>query len=104
MESPPIVFLPNSRKAISANLRKIGRRPDAEEEAGHKQLVGILRGLHLDKDWLEIVSRETGESFHILGASEVIDDVVGPMVNHPVIVDVVFRHNKPMFRDIQSEE
>jgi hypothetical protein len=102
----PIVLMPSSREAINDTLKKstIPRKPSKQEEPF--QIRGILRALHLDKDWLEVhTTGETSESIQIHDTGDVIDDVVGPMVNRPVIVDVVKgRRGRLNFRDIQSDE
>lgn len=64
----------------------------------------MLRGLHLDKDCIEINIPEKNQTIRILKTGEVIDDVIGPMVNHRVIVDVVLKSGKYIFCDIEPEE
>jgi hypothetical protein len=72
------------------------------------QLRGILRALHLDKDWLEITTRgaDGPKIIRIAGAGEEVDDVLGPMVNREVLVDVFVkqRGRKYFLRDIQAAE
>jgi hypothetical protein len=47
-------------------------------------LEGILRAVHLDRDWLEIA---IGDShIRIAGVRATYDDLVGPLVNRPVAV------------------
>lgn len=46
---------------------------------------GILRALHLDNDWLVIV-RDDGTHVRASTVPELLDDVVGPMVNRRVVV------------------
>lgn len=71
-----------------------------EEEIG---LEGILRAVHLDKDWIEVKVNETSHRVERLG--DTVDDVIGPMVNHPVIVQVVKTSaGKFRFRDIELTE
>jgi hypothetical protein len=106
MEAYPIVFSPTSRQDINKTLRKT-KRPSAEKtELKEEQLIGVLRALHLDQDWLEISFPGTSrESIRIYKTGDVIDDLVGPMVNHRVIVDIALGPDgKRLFRDIQSEE
>lgn len=106
LEAHPIVFLPESRRAINDTLRASKKKTDEELTLKEEQLSGILRGLHLDKDWIEISIPEKGhEAIRIYQTGDVIDDIVGPMVNQRVLVDVlVKRDGKYLFRDIQSEE
>ena len=63
-------------------------------------LRGILRAVHLEKDWLEVYVN--GAPIKISGVGETVDDVIGPMVNHSVLVHV-FRDGKGAFdfRDIE---
>lgn len=105
LESRPIVFLPESRQEINKMLRK--EREVAEEPVNLKEerLTGVLRALHLDKDWIELHPDGKEESIRILHTGDVIDDIVGPMVNQRVIVDVAIRPDGTyLYRDIQSEE
>ena len=104
-EAPPILLSPGSRDAISATLRRSRVAKKETQDLRAEQVVGALRALHLDQDWLEVAvpGQDTPTRIHQTG--DVIDDVVGPMVNHRVIVDVaVSTTGKYFFRDIQSEE
>ncbi len=105
MEAPPIVFVPESRKCIN-DVLKLTRKPvEKKEQLEETQLKGILRGLQLDKDWIEINIPEGDEkTIRVFQTGDVIDDIVGPMVNHPVIVDVVQKSGKYIYRDIELEE
>ena len=101
----PIIFLPESRKAINDNLKIYKKKIPKDEFISEKQFIGVLRGLQLDSDWIEINIPEENKTIRIHQAGEVIDDIVGPMVNHRVIVDVAIKSDgKYVFRDIQSEE
>jgi hypothetical protein len=40
----------------------------------------------------------------VQGAGDVLDDVVGPMVNHRVVVTAVRRQNKLTYQDIEADE
>ncbi|MGA2333329.1 MAG: hypothetical protein ABSG75_16385 [Syntrophales bacterium] len=104
-EARPIILLPESRKEINESLRK-GKKPiDASLGLKDRQLVGILRGLQLDKDWIEVRADGEEGTIRIYQTGDIIDDIVGSMVNHRVIVDVSERPDgKMIFRDIQSEE
>jgi hypothetical protein len=67
---------------------------------------GILRGLHLDQDWLEVATPDGDprKPTRIEQAGEVLDDVIGPMVNHRVVVTAVQRKGKFVYQDIEAEE
>ena len=51
--------------------------PDAIEDEVH----GVLRALHLNQDWIEVVTDKEGESPRIIGTGDEVDDRMGPMVN-----------------------
>jgi len=101
----PAVFSVQSRRVLTDSLR--ARTPMSPEEtsAVREQLVGILRGVQLDKDWIEIAEERSQQTIRILQAGDAIDDIVGPLVNHKVTVDVT-RHSdgRRSFLDIQSYE
>lgn len=105
-EARPIVFSPTSRQAISKTLRETKGPPEEKMVLKEEQLRGVLRALHLDQDWLEVSFPGTDrENIRVSQTGDVIDDLVGPMVNHRVIVDVALQPDgKRLFRDIQSEE
>ncbi len=65
-----------------------------------KTLHGVLRAVHLDKDWLEITAEE-GASHRVYSVGEEVDDVLGPLVNKPVIVYVKPMGGKSRFLDIE---
>ncbi|MBI4596206.1 MAG: hypothetical protein HY730_07520 [Candidatus Tectomicrobia bacterium] len=102
----PIILIPRCRDTINDILKKTEPRFESSKDQEKSQVHGILRALHLDKDWLEVhTTMEPPQSYVIYGAGDAIDDVVGPMVNRPVIVDVVRgQTGKLYFRDIQSDE
>jgi hypothetical protein len=107
IESRPVILVPNTREIIKDVLKK--SEPELPELPENKitELRGILRGLQLDDDWIEISIN--GNSQKIYGAKEEIDDVVGPMVNRRVVVEVIERFDKPLkekyfLRYLQLEE
>jgi hypothetical protein len=108
VDSRPIVLLPGSRDAINHVLRKQNAATGAASAREEVQLRGILRALHLDKDWLEITTHgaDGPKIIRVAGAGEEVDDVLGPMVNREVLIDVfVKRRGKKYFlRDIQPAE
>jgi hypothetical protein len=66
-------------------------------------LRGILRAVHLDKDWLEITS--DGQHIKITEVGETVDDVVGPMVNRAVVVQAIKKADgRRTLVDIQAED
>jgi hypothetical protein len=107
-DSRPIVLLPGSRDAINRVLKEQSAPTGAASAREEVQFRGILRGLHLDKDWLEITTHGANgpRTIRVDGAGEEVDDVLGPMVNREVLIDVfVKRRGKKYFlRDIQAAE
>jgi hypothetical protein len=101
----PVTLEQTSRRDLNAALRNL--RPRATQPAEEVvQVLGTLRGLHLDRDWLEIVppGGSAEKPTRIEGAGDVLDDVVGPMVNHRVVVTAIRRRSKLIFQDIEPEE
>ena len=92
----------DSRTYINLNLRRNQEAPIQEPSAIEK-LSGTLRAVHLDKDWLELLSG--GDTVHIEGVQETVDDVIGPMVNRRVVVQFVrLPTHKLKFVDIELDE
>ncbi|NJL40688.1 MAG: hypothetical protein HC899_31065 [Leptolyngbyaceae cyanobacterium SM1_4_3] len=107
IEPRPIILRPDTREVIKNALKK--PEPGSQEHFDNKviQLHGVLRNLHLDNDWIEV--SVNGDNRKIYDAKEEIDDVIGPMVNRRVVVEVFERSDKPAdkryyLRDIQLEE
>jgi len=102
----PIVFAPASRKVINDTIKKHAPPHVTEDEGEEVRLEGILRALHLDDHWLEVTVLNGGQqNIRVEKAGEVIDDVVGPMVNRRVTVDAIRAPNgKHLFKDIQPVE
>jgi hypothetical protein len=101
-ESQGISLGPENRKIINRVLRPKAQQPETEEQTT-EELRGILRALNLEKDWLEVLIN--GHIVHIDGLSETVDDVIGPMVNRPVIVQARRKARGGwQFQDIESEE
>lgn len=88
-----------SRGSINQQLRKKSTLQAKADEVP-EELRGILRAVHLDEDWLDIVVN--GVSKHIIGLQDAVDDVIGPMVNRSVIVRAIrLSQNKFKFLDIE---
>lgn len=104
-DEPAITLAAGTRRELSTALRKL--RPAGEGEAPEHSvaITGILRALHLDRDWLEIATTETApQHIRIDGAGDALDDVVGPMVNRRVVVTAVLHGKKHVYRDITLDE
>lgn len=91
-----------ARSAVSAAIR--ARRPTSPTGPEREETInGVLRALHLDEDWIEVTAGT--DHLQIDQVGETVDDVIGPMVNHPVAVDVVRDgRGKLHFRDIELDE
>jgi hypothetical protein len=95
----PIILDADSRKTINEIIRdEFTERKEAGETEG--QLIGVLRAVHLDEDWLE-VSVDGGHE-RVSGVGETVDDILGPLVNHKVIVQVLTKSGRHRFRDIEA--
>lgn len=98
-------FVVETRQQINAALRKAKppRLTTVSDEPATIQ--GVLRGLHLDQDWLEVATiGPVPDHIRVEEAGDVLDDVVGPMVNRKVLVTAVRRGSKYLYRDIELEE
>jgi hypothetical protein len=100
-ELKPIVLDKGTRRVINGAIRAFKPQLGPGEE--EVTLEGILRAVHLDLDWIEVKGENTSDKIFKLGNA--VDDVIGPMVNHPVSVQVV-RHAKGRlyFRDIEATD
>jgi hypothetical protein len=87
----------NIRKALKAE-----QEPKATSIAVTEELRGILRAVHLDKDWLDLMV--DGVSMHVVGLEDAVDDVIGPMVNKEVIVRAKRSAGKLVYDDIELAE
>jgi len=98
-----VSFGPENRKTINRVLRPSKTTSDTQADEPEVEFRGVLRGLHLEKDWLELLV--DGQTVHVDGLNEAVDDVIGPMVNRPVIVQTR-RTKKGRFRftDIESDD
>ena len=104
-DAEPIIFKPDSRKTLNKSLQPIKQITSGNLKTEKMQLSGILRALHLDKDWIEINMPDKQETIKIYQTGDVIDDIVGPMVNQKVLVDVLFTSKgKYLYQDIQYDD
>jgi hypothetical protein len=90
------------RSAINSGLRASAPVQTHSTES-QESLIGVLRAVHLDQDWLEVIVE--GNSVRIDGLEDTADDTVGPMVNRQVTVHAIRgRGNKLRFQDIELVE
>ncbi|HMU53105.1 MAG TPA: hypothetical protein PKA13_25255 [Geminicoccaceae bacterium] len=98
-----VSLVPSQRVAINKALKASNTLQNKINEGEIKTLYGILRALHLDKDWLELQADNGKIVVNNLG--EAVDDTIGPMVNRRVRVEVLVKSkNKFLFRDIEPDE
>ncbi len=98
-----IALTPEARTTINQTLKK-NRPDDVSDSPGRdEELIGILRAVDLDKDSLVVTVAD--EAFHVVGLGDAMDDIIGPMVNKRVKVQVIRRATDQIrFRDIELVE
>jgi hypothetical protein len=98
-----ISLVPAARDIIRDTLNKHKKTAvTLGEEKDEKTLQGILRAVHLDQDWLEVTVGE--EHKRVLNIGDTVDDLIGPMINRPVLVKYfVNQKGANIFIDIESE-
>ena len=98
-----ISLAPEARTQLNAALR--AERP-SEGAAEPSVLRGTLRAIHLDQKWLSVTDpQEPTKHTKIFRTSDAIDDIIGPMVNHAVIVETELDgRGQHVFRDIELDE
>jgi hypothetical protein len=101
-ETRAVSLSPDTRTVVGQAIRATQpAMPSAGEQ--EQTIRGILRALHLDRDWIEVTVDTV--PVHITNVGDAIDDVIGPMVNHPVVVQVMRdTHGKLHFRDIETDD
>ena len=99
-EMRPVALVAESRANINQQLRSQRVAAEEGQDEVREELRGVLRALHLDRDWLEVLV--DGASIHVEGLQDAVDDVIGPMANRSVVVRVVrVSPNKLRFVDIE---
>ena len=78
----PLLLTSATRKELADTIKKQRQVSGSIDE--ERAIKGVLRAVHLDSDWLEILAGD--ELVMITGVGEAVDDLIGPMVNHEVIV------------------
>ena len=97
-----VTLRPESRTNINSILRT-ANEPTALPSEVEETLKGVLRAVHLDQDWLDVVLAD-GTSVHVKGLGDSLDDVVGPMVNRPVSVRTARQREQHRLIDIEIDE
>ena len=99
-ESQAISLDSDVRQSLGRIIRNTGQGTETPA-ARREPLHGILRALHLDRDWIELTVGN--EHLRITSVGEEVDDVLGPLVNKPVIVYVSIVEEKRKFLDIELD-
>lgn len=100
-ESRGIHLDASTRKSIGDTIRQM-RIAQGPVETPRREVKGILRALHLDRDWLELSVDDKG--LRVDGVGEQVDDVIGPLVNKPVVVHLTSSGSKTRFIDIEPDD
>lgn len=101
-ETKSVSLSSQTRAAVGQAIRA-AQPAESSSQGKSENLRGILRAVHLDKDWIEVLSGD--DHIRIDGVAETVDDVIGPMVNRAVAVQVVRpKRGRPRFRDIELDE
>lgn len=99
----PVVLTQESRKSMTNAIRGGAAEPSQAPKSSEVELRGVLRAVHLEKDWIEVYVNDT--LVRVSGVGETVDDVIGPMVNHQVLVRVAQDSKGAYaFRDIELED
>lgn len=96
----PVLLTSESRKAISGTIRG---RSVVSDKRRTETLHGVLRAVHLENDWLDLLV--DGKLVRVQDLGEALDDVIGPMVNHTVnVLAGVDAKGTYHFQDIELED
>ena len=94
-----VVLVHETREAINSVIKENALRIPDEKET---KIRGVLRALHLDSDWIEVVN-DSG-SWRITDVKEQVDDRIGSMVNQLVAVYAVQVGNTTRFINIEIDD
>jgi hypothetical protein len=99
----PISLTPDARRVINHTIKR--NRPLGAPDAlnAEEEITGTLRAVDLEKDFLDVMV--DGQALHVVGLGDAMDDVIGPMVNKTVKVQIVRGSKGPLrFRDIELDD
>ena len=96
----PVILLPATRDKINNAIKEYNSPLPPGKEV---EIRGILRALHLDEDWIEVIVDSAKQKINRV--NEEVDDRIGPLVNQPVLVRAVQTAGGGMhFIDIEADE
>ena len=100
----PLILVPAVRRAINDAIRRIHAEVagSSVSDAPEEELRGVLRAVHLDRDWIEVMVN--GRNVRVERMGEEVDDRIGPMVNQSVVVRVVPSGETFHFRDVELDD
>jgi hypothetical protein len=99
-DAHPITLDAESRKTISDTIKRDFAKPKTAGDV-EGELKGVLRAVHLNEDWLDVTVAD--RDIRVTGVGETVDDVVGPLINKPVIVQISTQpRGRIVFRDIEA--
>jgi len=99
----PVSLTPEARKVINHTIKKNRPIHAEDSEAVEEEVIGTLRAVDLEKDFLNVIV--DSQALHIVGLGDAMDDVIGPMVNKTVKVQVLRGARDSLrFRDIELDE
>ena len=99
----PIALTAEARKIINNTIKKSRSIETQDSQNAEEEVSGTLRAVDLEQDFLDVIVN--GQSLHIEGLSDAMDDVIGPMVNKTVKVQIIRRgKTAPRFRDIELQD
>lgn len=96
-EMRPVSLSATSKDNIKQQIRLQAPKPPSEGTP--TELRGVLRAVHLDKDWLDVLV--DGNPVHVENVKDAVDDVIGPMINRLVVVKTIKIGNKHQYVDIE---
>lgn len=85
------VLTPDVRRTVQQYLPP--KRPEEQARAPH---IGVLRALDLDKGWIILAEAQQRTRLSI-ASDRIFDDVVGPLVNHRVRVEMEWSNQRRKF-------
>ena len=103
LQSPDVLTLSTASRG-SLN-HAISNFQDDRTDAAHSEVSehGILRAVDHEKDWIKIM--RGSQEITIKHVGETVDDLIGPMINHRVLVTASRDQKGTLhFRDIQPDE
>jgi hypothetical protein len=93
-----VVLTRSLRRGLTAELYRL--KP--AESIGTTTLRGTLRALDLNRGWIMLGSKGRETRCHV-GNALVLEDVVGPLVNHPVRVRCQIEKGRFVIQDIEED-